>query len=54
MPMKVNYGFQRGERDRAKQAKKEAKAREKSAARASEEPVAETTPPEAGKPSDTE
>ncbi len=31
MAMKVNYGLQRAERARAKQAKKEAKAREKAA-----------------------
>ena len=41
--MKVNYGFQRMERDRAKQAKKEAKAREKAAAATSAE-AAQTTP----------
>ncbi len=29
MTFKVNYGFQKAERDRAKQAKKEAKRREK-------------------------
>ena len=29
MAFKVNYGFQKAERDRAKQAKKEAKRREK-------------------------
>ena len=33
MTFKVNYGFQKAERDRAKQAKKEAKRREKEAAR---------------------
>ncbi len=35
MAYKVNYNFQKAERDRAKAAKKEAKAREKQAARAS-------------------
>ena len=34
MTFKVNYGFQKGERDRAKLAKKEAKRREKEAASA--------------------
>ena len=34
MAYKVNYNFQKAERDRAKAAKKEAKAREKQAARA--------------------
>ncbi len=33
MAYKVNYNFQKAERDRAKAAKKEAKAREKQAAR---------------------
>lgn len=33
MAFKVNYGFQKAERDRAKKAKKEAKAREREAAR---------------------
>ena len=37
MAMRVNYGLQRAERERAKQAKKEAKAREKAAAAASGE-----------------
>ncbi len=35
MTFKVNYGFQKAERDRAKAAKKEAKRREKDAATAS-------------------
>ena len=35
MAYKVNYNFQKAERDRAKAAKKEAKAREKQAARVS-------------------
>ena len=42
MTFKVNYGFQKAERDRAKQAKKEAKRREKEEA-ASRNPDA---PPE--------
>lgn len=36
MTFKVNYGFQKAERDRAKQAKKEAKRREKEEAAAQE------------------
>ena len=47
MAYKVNYNFQKAERDRAKAAKKEAKLREKQAARAggteAAEPPNETT-----------
>jgi hypothetical protein len=40
---KVNYGFQKAERDRAKKAKKEAKARERDAAAASGNPLPDDT-----------
>ncbi len=48
--MKVNYGFQRNERDRAKQAKKEAKAREKAAAAQNPDAAPEAQLPEPGEP----
>ncbi len=41
MAYKVNYNFQKAERDRAKAAKKEAKLREKQAARAGNADTAE-------------
>lgn len=51
MAYKVNYNFQKAERDRAKQAKKDAKMREKQAGRVggseSDEPVAGEAPEEA-------
>lgn len=49
MAYKVNYNFQKAERDRAKQAKKDAKMREKQAGRVggeSDEPVAGEAPEE--------
>jgi len=42
---KVNYAFQKAERDRAKQARKEAKAREREARGAEEAPQREGDPP---------
>jgi hypothetical protein len=48
MAFKVNYGFQKAERDRAKKAKKEAKQREREAAAAPAQPG--ETPPDAEAP----
>jgi hypothetical protein len=53
MAMKVNYGFQKSERDRAKQAKKDAKVREKANA-AKTDASAEPKPAEAGEPPKSE
>ena len=50
VPQKVNYAFQRAERERAKQAKKDAKAREKAEAL----PVEDKSSPEAAAPPKTE
>lgn len=51
MAFKVNYGLERAERNRAKQAKKEAKLRERKAAAArGEEAPADVEPEEAGEP----
>ena len=52
MPMKVNYGFQKAERERAKQAKKEAKQREKDAQAVSDSQAAEHVSNEASAPGD--
>ncbi len=46
MAFKVNYGLKKAERDRAKKAKKEAKARERetgAAPQSGDEPASETT-----------
>jgi hypothetical protein len=49
MAYKVNYGLERAERNRAKQAKKEAKLRDRKAAAArGEEPPADDEPEEPG------
>jgi hypothetical protein len=49
MAFKVNYGLERAERNRAKQAKKEAKLRERKAAAArGEAPPADDEPEETG------
>ncbi len=54
MAFKVNYGLARAERNRAKQEKKEAKARERKAGIAADdeavEPLARETPDEDGTP----
>jgi len=51
MAFKVNYGLERAERNRAKQAKKEAKLRErKEAAARGEAPPADDEVEEAGEP----
>ncbi len=48
MAYKVNYGLQRAERDRAKQAKKEEKLREREAARLKAIAAGEAPPDETG------
>jgi len=51
MAFKVNYGLERAERNRAKQAKKEAKLRErKEAAARGETPAVEDEPEKAAEP----
>jgi hypothetical protein len=51
MAFKVNYGLERAERNRAKQAKKEAKLRDrKAAAERGETPAPEDEPKQAAEP----
>jgi hypothetical protein len=50
MTFKVNYGFQKAERDRAKQAKKEAKRREKEEAALSKSPPSQDAEPDESMP----
>lgn len=53
MAFKVNYGFQKAERDRAKKAKKEAKARERDAARAGKTEPGPDAAEHEGQPAET-
>jgi hypothetical protein len=53
MAYKVNYGLERAERNRAKQAKKEAKLRDRKANPGDGDPVADAPVDDAAAPSDT-